>query len=744
MSSLPVSSQQTKTLLIIIAVSFFCISMPVTAVAETPSKQPKIGLALSGGGARGAAHIGVLRELERQNIHIDYIAGTSMGAIIAGLYASGMSVDQIDQAYHSIDWINVLNDSPPRQDLSMRRKLDQAIFQLDKKVGVKDGKIDLPAGLIRGQKLELELQKLLMHVAEISDFNQLDTPFRAIASDLASNQAVVIEKGSLAQALRASMAVPGVFTPVRIGNTLLVDGGITNNLPVDVVRKMGADIVIAVDIGSPLLKLDGTVSVITIAEQLTNILVRRTTDEQISKLGDDDLLITPELGNYSSGNFADSASLIIKGEQATQEHTSKLTQLAIPDAAPIAQIAHDVSCQSCLQAVPVISYIRVDNDSRIDNDFLQSMLQQKTGEPLDVPTLEKDIGRIYGLGTFDSVQYDLEKNGEDIGLLLKVREQPWGPNYLQFGLSMSSDFAKSNRFSIRFGYTKMPINELNGEWRTIFALGEEPGIETDLFQPLGIGSPWFVNPSVFALTNKFNVLQGDDIFAETRVLRIGGDVSFGRQFSSLGDIRLGLRRYTGNTEVIIGDPEIPEEDFDAGEIFLNARYDSLDDIFFPRHGVKGNLGWLGSRTELGADTDFDQAMARILAAKTWSKHTLHVGGRIMTTYNGVAPIQNYFRLGGLFSLPGYSENELAAQNAVLFNTGYLRAFKPILTMPTSLGATLQYGNIFQLNEDIDLSDMNLAGSLYLGMESVIGPLYIGYGLAEGGSQRIYFTIGGLR
>ena len=741
MPSFTVNFTHAKTLFLSIAFSCFCLISPISVLADTLSNQPKIGLALSGGGARGAAHIGVLRELDKQNIRIDYIAGTSMGAIIAGLYASGMSVNQIDQAYNSIDWKDVLNDSPPRQELSMRRKLDQAIFQLDKKIGVKDGKIDLPAGLIRGQKLELELQKLLMHVAEVIDFDQLKIPFRAVASDLANNQAVVMSNGSLSQALRASMAVPGVFTPVRIDSKLLVDGGITNNLPVDVVRKMGADIVIAVDISSPLLKLEGTVSVITIAEQLTNILVRRTTDEQISKLTGDDLLITPELDNFSSGNFAESASLIIKGELAAQEYISRLAQLPTSD---VLSVAEEKACPSCLQAQPVISYIRVDNDSRIDNDFLQNMLQQKAGQTLDVSTLEKDIGRIYGLGTFDSVQYDLEKDGEEFGLVLKVREQPWGPNYLQFGLSMSSDFAKSNRFSLRFGYTKMPINDLNGEWRTIFSLGEEPGIETDLYQPLAIGSPWFVNPSVFALTNKYNILEGDDIFAETRVFRLGGAVSLGRQFSSLGDIRFGLRRYTGSTDVVIGDPEIPEQDIDAGEMFLNARYDSLDDIFFPRYGIKGNLGWLGSRTELGADDDFDQAIARILAAKTWGKHTLHVGGRILTTYNGIAPIQNYFRLGGLFSLPGYSENELAAQNAVLFNTGYLRAFKPILSMPTYLGATLQYGNIFQVKEDIEFSDLKLAGALYLGMESVIGPLYIGYGLAEGGSQRIYFTIGGLR
>ena len=306
------------------------------------------------------------------------------------------------------------------------------------------------------------------------------------------------------------------------------------------------------------------------------------------------------------------------------------------------------------------------------------------------------------------------------------------------------DFAKSNRFSVRFGYTKMPINRLNGEWRTIFSLGEEPGIETDLYQPLAIGSPWFIEPSAFAINNIYNVFEDENIIAKTSVFRVGAAIALGREFNSLGNIRLGLRRYTGRTEITVGDPDLPEQDIDAGEIFLDARYDSLDDLFFPRRGWKGDFGWLGSRTQLGADSDFDQATVRVLSAKTWGRHTLQLGGRIMTTYNGEAPIQSYFRLGGLFTLPGYSENELAGQNAMLFKAGYLRTIKPLLSMPTYLGATLQYGDVFQDNDEIEISDMKVAAAVYLGLQSVIGPLYIGYGLADSGEHRVYFTIGGLQ
>jgi NTE family protein len=746
MQAIPRCHASVKNILIFLAISIASVAGLPDALADVLSKTPKIGLALSGGGARGAAHIGIIRELERQNIRIDYIAGTSMGAIIAGLYASGMNAEQIEQAYRGIDWKDVLNDSPPRQDLSMRRKLDQRLFQLDKKIGVKNGRIEVPAGVIRGQKLELTLQRLLKHVADVNDFDQLTLPFRAIASDIATNETVVIAQGSLSLALRASMAVPGFFTPVRMDDRLLVDGGITNNLPIDVVREMGADIVIAVDIGSPLLKMDETVSMFTIASQLTNILVRRTTDQQIETLGDDDILIVPDIGSFSSSNFDESATLIEigasamqlskdkiqKGEGVPLEKAARLAQLAIPASAPPEQ------------NVPVISYIRVDTDSGIDEAFLRQMLQQKTGQALDLEKLEQDIGRIYGLGTFDSVQYDLEKNGTETGLVLKAKEQAWGPNYLQFGLSLSSDLADSNTFNIRFGYTKMPLNSLNGEWRTIFSLGEEPGVETQLYQPMAVGSPWFIESSAFAMTNKYNVLDGDDVIAETSVFRLGAAFAFGREFGSLGDMRLGLRRYTGHTEITVGDPDLPEEGIDAGEIYFNVRHDSLDNIFFSRRGFKGELGWLGSRTQLGADNDFDQATVNALAARTWGRHTLQLGGSWLTTFNGEAPIQNYFRLGGLFNLPGYSDNQLAAQNALILKSGYLWATKPLLGMPTYLGATLQYGDVYQDRNDIGFSDLKLAGAVYLGLESVIGPVYVGYGLAEGGNQSVYFTIGGIQ
>ena len=725
--------------LAVAAATLLLMLAPISGLAdEAESNRPRVGLVLSGGGARGVAHIGVIRELERQRIPVDMIAGTSMGAIVGGLYASGMNAAQLEEAYLSIDWTNVLSDAPPRKELSMRRKFDEAVFQVDKSVGFKDGKVQVPAGLIRGQKLELELQRLLLPVADTKDFSQLPIPFKAVASDIVSSETVVLGEGSLAQALRASMAVPGVFTPVELDDRLLVDGGINNNMPVDVVRAMGADIIIAVDISSPLLKEDELSSALDIVTQLTNIMVYRNTEAQIKQLGENDLLIKPELKGFSPGDFVGAMKLIPLGEAATREYTDKLASLALPmgDGSIAVARADGVSR-------PIIEYIEVDNDSNVDDEFLRGKLRQQVGEPLDLEALEQDIGRIYGLDTFDSVQYRLDEQGNRTGIVLVAREKAWGPNYLQFGLSLSSDLSNDNNLSIRFGLTSMPLNRLNGEWRSILALGEEPGIETELYQPLGVGSPWFVVPKGFLVNNRFNVIKDGNILAETRVLRVGGSLALGREFGSLGDARLGYRRYYGDTKVTIGDPSIPDDNVDGGELYFVGRHDSLDSIFFPRYGLRGRLDLIGSRESLGADNDFDQVAADLFGAHTWGKHTLQLAARVETTYNGQAPIQNFFRLGGLFELPGYTDNQLAAQNAALLRAGYLKAINPVLSMPAYLGGTLQYGDVFEDRKTISFDELQFAAAVYIGLETFLGPVYAGYGVAESGNNSIYLRIGGI-
>ena len=268
-----------------------------TALAQdTSGERPRIGLALSGGGARGAAHIGILKVLEREHIPVDYIAGTSMGAIVGGMYASGMSPEEIETQLTAVDWDDVFDDNIDRADRSFRRKDDDRLWMIPHKPGFNDGKIKLPPGLVQGQKISNLLTALTLHVADIDDFDDLGIPFRAVAADIRTGEKVVLDSGSLATAIRASMSIPAILSPVAWGDMMLVDGGIASNLPIETVRAMGADIIIAVDISTPLQGEDVAQSILSIAEQMSGFLTRRNVEAELRTLGERDILLVPELG----------------------------------------------------------------------------------------------------------------------------------------------------------------------------------------------------------------------------------------------------------------------------------------------------------------------------------------------------------------------------------------------------------------------------------------------------------------
>ena len=716
---------------------FICALTLISMVSEA-AERPKIGLALSGGGARGAAHIGVLKELERQRISVDYIAGTSIGAIVGGMYASGMTTEDMEQVLADTDWDDIFKDQPPRRDSSMRRKFDDRIFQINKELGIKDGKVKLPSGFIQGQKLQLLLDTLFLPVADVQNFDQLSIPFRAVATDITTSEAVVLGSGSLATAVRASMSVPSVFATVKHQNRILVDGGISNNLPIDVVREMGADIVIAVDIGTPLLEKEQLDSAVGVTLQLSNILVRRTTNAQIATLTKQDILITPKLGDFSAANFKDASSIVPNGVEAARALTEQLQPLATHQKDYSQYLAGKVRAES---PAPVISFIRIENNSPLADEFIRSKLNQRLGEPLDFEQLGKDIGIIYGLEIFQTVNYRIVHESGETGLVLDVQQKPWGPRYLQFGLRYSSDLIDNNNLAFALGYTVTPLNIWNGEWRSVLQLGEEPGLATELNQPLGIGSPYYVNGRLGFSNERFNIFANGEKISQTRVKKLSLTGALGREFGHSADLRFGITRFTSENKAEFRSDDLPTSDVEGGEFFARLRFDTLDNAFFPTEGAFGSIGWIGSRSFLGADNDFDQALLDLSGAASWGSHTLLAGGRYIATFKGEAPIQSGFRLGGLFNLPGFVENELSGQNLYLLRTAYQRRLANLFNTSPYLGVTVQYGQVFANEADISLSDGILAGAAWLGWDSFVGPLYLGYGRADTGDQSIYFIIG---
>jgi NTE family protein len=709
-----------------------------TNVESGDASRPKIGLALSGGGARGAAHIGVIRVLEENNVPIDYIAGTSMGSIVGGLYSAGMSPDEIETALGDIDWDGVFDDRPPRSDRSYRRKRDDDLYLFRFKPGFNNGEIDLPRGVVQGQKIDLELSRFVMPVATVDDFDNLMIPFRAVAAEIATGEEVVIGTGNLATAIRASMSIPGGFAPAVRDGRLLVDGGIANNLPISVVRDMGADIVIAVDISTPLLEEEEIGSVVEILGQLTGLLTRRNVEAAIATLTDDDVFIVPDLGEVSTTDFKDFREAIPPGRAATEAQLAEIRKLSLPDDE---YQAYQASLIPPRQQSPVIDRIDLENNSRLsDAAILSRVVDTEVGKPLDVEALETDLGKIYGLEMFQNVRYSISEDGDDTVLNIRADERSWGPSYLQFGAEYNSAGDAENLFNVGVSYLKTGINARGGEWRTALQIGSEYALFTEFHQPFGSTLKYFVNPIIGYRERLVNIVQNSDVAATYRIEEKPVEISFGREFGTWGEARVGVRYSDGEAKREVGGPSFSDLPFNRGETFVRLSSDELDDFNIPLKGSFFDMEWLGSREGLGADDEFDQLRVQASVVFTRNRNTFVAGGQYNATISGTAPIQSLFTLGGFGRLSGFTPQEISGQHTALATLVYYRRLNDSRALPFYAGASLETGDAWDNRSDISLSDAITAGSLFLAMNTPVGPLYLAYGRAEAGKDAYYFLL----
>jgi len=713
---------------------------PTSQIPQTTSQtqRPKIGLVLGGGGARGSAHVGVLKVLEELHIPIDYIAGNSMGAIVGGLYAAGFTPDEIGHELETIDWDDTFQDAPPRTDRSFRRKLDDNLYMVKPKLGYSDGKVKTPLAYIHGQKFDLELSRLTLRAADIHDFNKLPIPFRAVATDLETGQAVVLQSGELARAIRASMAVPGAFDPVEIDGRLLVDGLVANNVPVNVARDMGADIVIVVDVGSGLYKRDDIKGVLDVVAQLTNILSERNVELQLATLKPSDILIKPQLGDLGSGDFNRAGEGIKIGEQAAREMLPALQKLSV-DMARYTQFA---ARQEVPDRVPVIDFVRIDNQSRIGDAVILSHVTLQPGQPLNSAQLDKEINEIYGLDVFENVRYEVVEEDGKTGLLLHVKEKSWGPDYLQFGVELASNFSDESTYNLGVLYSRTAINSLNGEIRLGLQVGQDPAVAAEWYQPLDTASRYFINTRVGWSSNQYNVYDGDSAIAQYDVSRAAVDLAIGREFGTWGQARLGLLWSRGTVDTVIGDPGLAS-DFKLGQFYAQLAVDTLDNVYFPSSGYKGQLGLITSQESLGADKDFNQVVSKYFQAYSQGRNRLVGGLRFDTTLDNDAPPESLFRAGGFLRLSGYRPNQLSGQQVGMAELVYFRHILDAKFLPGYVGGSIEYGNAWQNSSDISFNSGVLNGSVFFGADTPIGALYLGVGFAEGGSSTIFLHLGPL-
>lgn len=720
-----------------------CAVPQVHAAVSCPRPEvdrPTIGLALGGGGARGSAHIGVLRVLEEMNIPVDYIAGTSIGSLVGALYATGMESQELEEVITGIDWDYLFKDQTPRAALSTRRKQDDDLAMFGPKFGVgKDSNLTRE-GAITGQKIGFLFESLIKQQTQLTDFNELPIPFRAVAMDLKTGDPVVLAKGDLALAMRSSMSVPGVFVPVEWGDYLLVDGGMVDNVPIDVVRGLGADIVIAINVGSGLKSPEELTNVLAIAGQITGLMTTKNTVKSLATLTSSDILIEPPLGDsISASDFAKAAKGIKIGYASAIEAQADLQALALSEGD---YRAYREAKEGCVSVPERVQFVRLDNQSRFDDAVILNRMTLQEGDTLDIDILESDILDIYALGFLNLARYELVEENDELGVVYHVSQDTRGTQFLETGLTFSGDGDDSS-FNVRLGLLKTDLDGYGSEARALAQVGDDPALLLELYKYFDPNLRWFIQPQLAAERRGITQYDEDgDALMRMQVDQYGAGLGIGREFGRHGAIKGGVTVYTGNVDVDIGPPGVEDEDFDGGEYFLTGLYDRLDDRYFPGHGDLLRVNYYNSDESLGADREYEQILFDGLSARTYGDHSLMAGGRYYETLDGVSPNYSQFRAGGFARLSGYRFEELRGQNFGMVMAGYRYHAGGSGLFPAYLGTTLEYGAMADDADDI-FDEALIHGSAYFGYRSPIGPLYLGIGMAEGGKQTYFLYVGNI-
>ncbi len=704
-------------------------------------ERPKIGLVLSGGGAKGASHVGVIKVLEELGVPIDYIAGTSMGAIVGGLYASGLSSEELATAIKSIDWEDIFDDKPPRENRDFRRKLDDEGFLVRYKLGFKDGSFHLPRGVINGQKLNLVLRELSINAIGKKDFDKLKIPFRAVAADIETGETVILASGDLARAMRASMAVPGAFPPVDIDGRLLVDGGLADNVPINVARKMGADIVIVVGFPANLKKRGELKSALDIVFQSLDLLIGQNSRIQLKTLKSHDVYIEPALGDISASSFDRAPDAIAIGEQAARSHLKVLQGLVQPQMAPRLVVSQATASEN---EAFIIDFIRIENRSRLSDDLISVRLRQKPGDTLDIDTLEQDIAQIYGLDYFETVTYTVVVEKDKTGIVVTATEKSTGLDSFRFGLNLESDFDGDSDFNVSVRYQKEGLNELGGELLLQAIAGEKLGATVNFLQPLDPGTRYFINGSLDYLERDVFVFQNGRRIGEVRISEFEAGLNLARQLGNWGAVSIGLDHGYGWQDDVVGTTTPQDDDYGTGSFYTRFNYDTLDQLGFPKTGAKAKAEFRRLSETLGGEEDFSKSTASFVTAHTWDRNTILLGGDAGITHDGEGFVQDLFELGGFFNLSGLLTDSLSGQNFALGEMIYYRNIvkgSGLIKFPVYLGASLEAGNVWDDRSDMSLDDLVIAGSGFLGVDTPLGPAYLAYGRAEGGNSAVYFFLG---
>jgi NTE family protein len=709
--------------------------------------RPRIGLALAGGGGKGWAHIGVLKVLEELRVPIDCIAGTSAGSIIGGVYASGMSPEEMEKVVRDSDWSVVFQDTAPRQDQSFARKREDLRGLWDLELGVGKGGVKVPSGIFAGQQVNALLRRMTTRAVGVSTFDDLQIPFRAVATDLRTGELVVLDRGELAAAMRASMAVPGAFTPETIDGRLLVDGGLRQNLPVQTVRAMGADVIIVVDLGTTAPPTDAQLAnPLSVAQQMVNILLDLNVQGSREALKPGDVLISPNVQEFASSDFTQVTKLVPIGEKAARAAQDKLVALSLPQQEYAefreAQRARARAESRVVRVEVDASQLRHVNPDHVKRKFAAD---ERSGV-LDERRVQHEIAGLLGEADYERIDYRYEDraDGERV-LVITPREKPWGPGYLRLGLQLATDFKEETYFNLLGSYRRAWLNSRGGEWRNDFSLGRTTALRSEWYQPIWLGQGLFVAPTLGIGQTSGNLFIGNQPAASYQIQSLRGGLDVGWTFGRYAELRLGVERAEMRYDPSIALPLFPEADFSAGGLVASFVSDRLDSASFPRQGYIVSATYRDSLSALGADAEYQKATLGATTAFSGGRHTVQLnlsgGGAIE---KGDLPIYDLVYLGGLFNLSGYLINQLQGQQAVFGRAAYYYrlAHVPVLLKGLYAGVSLEVGQVYGRLDGSPATGLLPAAAVFIGADSALGPLYLAWGHAfRDELDTLYFYLG---
>jgi len=719
---------------------------PPLQQAVTVDARPRIGLVLAGGGAKGGSHVGVLKVLEELHVPIDCIAGTSMGALVGGGYASGIPARGLEEFVTGIDWKTVVGGVGRRDLQTIEQKRAGVTFSNEIEMGIKDGGIQLPAGIVNTSSIEDLLRTYVARARAQTDFDKLPIPYRAVATDMLSGRMVVLDKGDLATAMRASMAIPGAFAPVETDEYLLSDGGMVRNIPVDVARNLCADVVIVVNLVEEEVKREKLRTALQLVGRSSDVMIVANENLQLESLTDKDIRIDVIMGDITTADFERVPETIPLGEKAARGMADRLAALAVP-VAQYEAWRHSVTAGQGVDArLADVQYLGLE---RVNPEYLKTRASLGPGDTVDTAKLSGEAQRMSALQEFESVSYTLKGDPADPTLEWWPKEKTFGPNYLKFDIGLYGSEDGDIGFVVYGKHTRTWLNSLGAEWRNEVQLGYYNNLSTSFYQPLDVAQRFFVEPRAFYIRSWNDVFLDNERLATYRFSDLGGSVDLGANLSDDAQLRVGYLYARRKTLVETGSPLLPENERNDAGITMTATFDSRDTPFNPTRGFAAALEYMYADDSMGGDLDWQRIEAGAGLAVPVRKDVVWVtlaGGSDLDTN---LPLDRSFMLGGPGSFPGFELGELRVTDYWTAGGSYLWKVKDLVRIRGQalyagirLTAGQTYGRLEEsVLSDFEKDDMIYGGSIVLTGRTQAGPLTVGVGATSNDSWSLWIAVG---